>query len=74
MRAFFVNNENYLAFLLNSQAQGLYGEINDLPNTMARGPQRRGAQCSCIGCIGLKAGPEGGVIIHSRFSKTIFFL
>ena len=21
---------------------------------MARGPQRRGAQCSCIGCIGLR--------------------
>ena len=24
------------------------------PNTMARGSQRSGAQCSCIGCIGLR--------------------
>ena len=27
---------------------------NNLPKHHAAGPQRRGAQCSCIGCIGLR--------------------
>jgi len=53
-REFFVNNEIYMAFLLNYPAQGVSGKMNNLPKHHARGPQRRGAQCSCIGCIGLR--------------------
>jgi len=43
-----------MAFLLNSQAQGVSGKMNNLHKLHARGPQRRGAQCSCIDCIGLR--------------------
>ena len=28
--------------------------MNNLPKHQGAGPQRRGAQCSCIGCIGLR--------------------
>ena len=38
-----------MAFLLNSQVQGVSGEMNNLPKHHGAGPQRRGAQCSCIG-------------------------
>jgi len=48
-RAFFVNNEIYMAFLLNSQAQGVSGKMNNRPKHHAWCPQRRRAQCSCIG-------------------------
>jgi len=40
-RVFFVNNEIYMAFLLNSQALGVSGKNEQSP--------WRGAQCSCIG-------------------------
>jgi len=43
-RAFFVNNEIYKAFLLNSQAQGVPGR-----NEQSTETPWRGAQCSCIG-------------------------
>jgi len=29
-------------------------KMNNLPKHHSAGPQRRGAQCSCIGCIGLR--------------------
>jgi len=41
---FFVNNEIYMAFLLNSQAQGVSGK-----NEQSTQITWRGAQCSCIG-------------------------
>jgi len=37
-RAFFVNNEIYMAFLLNSQAQGVSGKMNKLPKHHGAGP------------------------------------
>jgi len=46
-RAFFVN-EIYMAFLLNSQAQGVSGRHEQSTQT-----PWRGAQYSCIGCIRL---------------------
>jgi len=45
-RAFFVNSEIYMAFLLNSQAQGASGKMNNLPKhhgavpPEARGPMQ----------------------------------
>jgi len=48
MRAFFVNNEFYMAFLRNSQAQSDSGKNEQSTQT----PWRR-VQCSSIGCIGL---------------------
>jgi len=53
-RAFFVDNEIYVAFLLNSQAQGVSDKNEQSTQTPWRGSQRCGAQCSCIGCIGLR--------------------
>jgi len=51
----FVNNEIYKPFLMNSRTQGVSGKKWTIHlNNMSRGPQRRGAQCSCIGCIGLR--------------------
>jgi len=44
MRTFFVNNEIYMAFLLDSQAQGGSGKKEQSTQT-----PWRGAQCSCIG-------------------------
>jgi len=41
--------EIYIAFLLNSQAQGVSGKNEQCSRT-----PWRGAQCSCIGCIGLR--------------------
>jgi len=37
-----------MAFLLNSQAQGVCGKNEQSTQTPSHG-----AQCSCIGCIGL---------------------
>jgi len=37
-RAFFVNNEIYMAFLLNSQALGVSGKMNNLPKHYGAGP------------------------------------
>jgi len=48
-RGVFVNNEIYMAFLLNSQAQVVSGK-----NEQSTQTQWRGAQCSCIGCICLR--------------------
>jgi len=44
MRAFFVNNVIYMAFLLNSQAQGVSGK-----NEQSTQTPWRGAQSSCVG-------------------------
>jgi len=49
VRAFFADNEIYVSFLLNSQAQGVTGK-----NEQSTQTPRRGGQCSCIGCIGLR--------------------
>jgi len=38
-----------MAFLLNSQAQGVSGK-----NEQSTQTPWRGAQCNCIGCIGLR--------------------
>ena len=37
-KAFFVNNEIYMALLLNSQAQGVSGKMNNLPKHHGTGP------------------------------------
>jgi len=37
-RAFFVHSEIYVAFLLNSQAQGVSGKMNNLPKHHGAGP------------------------------------
>jgi len=39
-----------MAFLLNSQAQGISGK-----NEQSTQTPWRGAQCRCIGCIGLSS-------------------
>jgi len=46
-----------MTFPLNSQAQGVSGKYEQSTQTPWRGaPEaRRGAQCSCIGCIGLRS-------------------
>jgi len=38
MRAFFINSEIYMAFLLNSEAQGVSGKMNILPKYHGTGP------------------------------------
>jgi len=38
----------------NSQAQGVSDKMNNLSKHHGVGLQRCGAQCSCIGCIGLR--------------------
>jgi len=37
-RAFFVDSEIYIAFLLTSQAQGVSGKMNNLPKHHGEGP------------------------------------
>ena len=53
-RAFFVNNEISMTFQLNSQGKVYLANMNNLPKHHGAGHQRRGAQCSCIGCIGVR--------------------
>ena len=63
-----------MAFLPNSQAQSVaYLEKWIIyPNTMARGSQRRGAHCSCIGCIIL--GPAlCTIVLLTLFYFTVHF-
>ena len=60
-----------MAFLLNSQAQGVSGKNEQSTQTPWRGRQRRGAQCSCIG---FKAGPahdEGWRILSAVFFVAV---
>jgi len=53
-RAFFVNNVIYMAFLLNSQAQGVSGKMNNLPKHHGAGlPEALGP----MQLHRLKAGP-----------------
>jgi len=49
MRVFFVSNEIYVAFLLNSQSQGVSGKNEQSTQTVWRGAPGVRAQCSCIG-------------------------
>jgi len=53
MRAFFISNEICMAFLLN-KCKVYLAKMNNLPKHHGAGPQRRGAQCGCIGCIDLR--------------------
>jgi len=72
-RTFFASNEIYRAFLLNSRAQGVSGKNEQPTETPWRGaPQKRGAQCSCIGCIGLRPTLVCWISIHNK--KTNVFL
>jgi len=50
----FANNEIYKPFLQTLSSRSIWQKWTTCPNTMARCPQRRGAQCSRIGCIGLR--------------------
>ena len=60
-RAFFVNNEIYMAFLLNSQAQGVSGKNEQSTQTSSRmAPEVRGP----MQLHRLKAGPGA----ESRFA------
>jgi len=44
-----------MAFVLNSQTQRVHlAKMSNLPKHHGAGPQKRGAQCSCIACIGLR--------------------
>jgi len=45
--------------------------MNNLPKHHGAGPQRRWAQCSCIGCIGLR--PALSVVVVKRGS-TVFWV
>jgi len=45
-----------LPFLLNYQAQGAFGK-----NEQSTQTPWRGAQCSCIGCSGVRRNFHGGV-------------
>jgi len=45
-----------MAFLLNSQAQGVSGK-----NEYSTQTPRRGRQCSCIGCISLRPAPKASI-------------
>jgi len=73
-RAFFVNNEIYMAFLLNPQAQGVSGKNEQCSQT-----SWCGAQCSCIGCIGLRLALPGTtvafecVFVYKYFHDPVFW-
>jgi len=59
-RYLFANNEIYKLLLQYSERKEYLEKMNKLPKhhcagpPEARGPQRRGAQCSRIGCISLR--------------------
>jgi len=66
-RAFFVNNEIYMAFLLNSQAQGVSGKNEQSTLTPRRGaPEARGP----MQLHWLKAGPDALDIFLKRWSTV----
>jgi len=48
-RALFVNNETYKPFLLNSQAQGAFGKMNNLPKHQSAGPHAAASVASALG-------------------------
>jgi len=48
-------------------------KMNNLPKHHGAGPQRRGAQCSCIGCIGLRPALSGyshGASVSTQKEET----
>ena len=45
-------------------------KMNNLPKHHGTGPQSRGAQCSCIGCIGLRPVLGGMLWIYSGTPST----
>jgi len=47
-------------------------KINNLPKHHGAGPQRRGAQCSCIGCIGLRPALYARIENRHEVRKTTF--
>jgi len=59
-----------MAFLLNSQAQGVSGKMNSLRKHHGAGSQRRGAQCSCVGCIGLRPALVSASVSISKFTVS----
>ena len=58
-RAFFVINEIYMAFVLNSQAQGVSGKMNILPKHHGAGPPEARGPMQLHRLHRLKAGPGG---------------
>ena len=46
-------------------------KMNNLPKHHGVGPQRRGAQCSCIGCIGLRPVLPQGHTIRGQGNTVI---
>jgi len=56
-RAFFVNNEISMGFLLNSQAQGVSGKMNNLPKHHGTGPPEALGPMQLQRLHRLKAGP-----------------
>jgi len=57
MRAIFVNNVIYMAFLLNFQAQGAFGKMNNLPKRHGAGPPEARGPMQLQRLHRLKAGP-----------------
>jgi len=57
-RAFFVNNEIYMAFLLNSQAQGVSGKYEQSTQTPWRGASEVRGPMQLHRLHWLKAGPD----------------
>jgi len=67
-RAFFVNNEIYMAFVLNSQAQGVSGKKNNLPKHHSAGPTEARSPMQLHRLHRLKAGPGNNSLF--RLSKN----
>ena len=55
-KALFANNEDYMSFLHYSRVQGMSGKNEQFQTAKHHdvGPPETRAQCSCIGCIGLR--------------------
>jgi len=49
------------------------GKMNNLPKHHCAGPQRCGAQCSCIGCIGLRLALETPICVRRTTSHQFIW-
>ena len=52
-----------------SRKRSIWQKWTTCPNTMAQGPQRPVAQCSCIGCIGLRPALRTTITSFAWFTR-----
>ena len=68
-RAFFVTLKFMWRFHWILKRKVYLVKMNHLPKHNGAGPQRRGAQCSCIGCIGLRPALFGFFELRQNCSR-----